>query len=120
MTPDDLPELLQLMLASVEQTLQKSTALDSTQVEMLAIEIVRDISEKVGGMQCYVPRNVAFQRHARYQGIWRDFDGRNHAALAIKYGMSTQWVYQVIKRLKANSASNQFSPPLDEQSPSEK
>ncbi|MBK7352658.1 MAG: hypothetical protein IPJ05_02705 [Nitrosomonas sp.] len=33
---------------------------------------------------------------------WDDFDGHNHNQLAAKYKISVQWVYTIVKRMRAS------------------
>lgn len=48
----------------------------------------------------YVPTTdlVSLQQH--YARIWQDFNGRNHNDLAIKYHLSVQRVYAIIKEMR--------------------
>ncbi|HEL5982467.1 TPA: DNA-binding protein, partial [Escherichia coli] len=37
--------------------------------------------------------------------IFREFNGRNHHELARKFGVSLQWVYSVVKRVRKEEIS---------------
>lgn len=105
-TASQMPEIHGAILASVERTLSKSSALDPTQVRLISIEVVRNIASDIGGVECYIPKSVvAINTNERYDALWNDFTGHNHPALAVKYGMSIAWVYQCIARIR--EAKNQ-------------
>jgi Mor family transcriptional regulator len=48
----------------------------------------------------YVPTPSRQGWQDRHDRIWQEFNGRNHAELAAKYRVSTQWVYQVVKHMR--------------------
>ncbi|MEH5865258.1 Mor transcription activator family protein, partial [Escherichia coli] len=41
----------------------------------------------------------------RDREIFREFNGRNHHELARKFGVSLQWVYSVVKRVRKEEIS---------------
>lgn len=99
-TQQPTPGVIASILGSVERTLLKSSALDQTQVRLIATEITRNIVSDIGGCEYYIPKNINVQTNERYNALWDDFTGNNHHALAVKYGMSITWVYQCIARIR--------------------
>lgn len=51
--------------------------------------------------QClYVPTSDKAALHERYEAIWGDFNGRNHAELAVKYRLSLQQIYTITNHMR--------------------
>lgn len=52
----------------------------------------------------YVPTPAREQARQRYDAIWRDFSGHNHVDLSLKYHLSVQQVYAIIKTMRKKAA----------------
>jgi len=78
-----------------------------------ALEIVDHIRKTYGGETLYFPKGQELDATLRHHSIYKEFNGKNHASLAKKYGVSTQWVYAVIKeidkRLKTKVQPDMFT-----------
>lgn len=48
----------------------------------------------------YVPTGYHADAEVRYQAIWAEFNGRNHAELSIKHRLSLQRVYEIVKHMR--------------------
>ena len=77
-----------------------------------ALNIAKAIQRRFGGGLVYIPLGKAYLRERRDAGILKDFDGRNHAELARRYGVTVSTVYEVLKHASKNNA------PADRQCPS--
>ena len=55
------------------------------------------ISHYWGGRMTYLPRNDKLRTALRDNQIWRLFKGDNITALAIKFGLTDQQIYNIIK-----------------------
>ncbi|WP_117105287.1 Mor transcription activator family protein, partial [Klebsiella pneumoniae] len=53
-----------------------------------------------GGQNVYFPMGMVWKVSQRDREIFLEFDGRNHHELARKFGVSLQWVYSVVKRVR--------------------
>ncbi|MDT4884111.1 Mor transcription activator family protein [compost metagenome] len=49
----------------------------------------------------YIPKGVSIQASKLHQQIYDDWTGHNHHEVATKHGVSVQYVYRVIKRMRA-------------------
>lgn len=48
----------------------------------------------------YIPTGYHADAEQRFDAIWADFTGRNHAELSIKYRISLQRVYEIVKFMR--------------------
>ncbi|MEN1655852.1 Mor transcription activator family protein, partial [Pseudomonas aeruginosa] len=53
----------------------------------------------------YFPMGMVWKVSQRDREIFREFNGRNHHELARKFGVSLQWVYSVVKRVRKEEIS---------------
>lgn len=51
------------------------------------------------GLNVYIPKGQysAVMNTARNNLIRKEFNGANHTELAMKYGVSLQWIYKIVK-----------------------
>jgi Mor family transcriptional regulator len=54
-----------------------------------------------GGQLVYIPRHLPGELDRRDLAIAEQFRGDNHAELARENGLSVQWVYRILKRVRA-------------------
>ena len=87
-TMDDIPENYRQVAAAI------------------GIEAAVKLSRAFGGLACYVPQVEALLRKKRDAAIRRAFNGRNHRALAVKYGLTEVWIRDIVDR-KASPADQQ-------------
>lgn len=70
-----------------------------------------------GGQGVYFPQGLTLKLSKRYLKIYEEFTGFNHSELAMKYKVSVQWIYSIIKRVhKEQVALRQrdiFEQPVD-------
>lgn len=99
--PQKMPELLTDLASRAQKILVEKADMDTTLAEHVSFEIAREMAENWGGQSIYVPKGHEMQLHSRDEQVWDDFDGHNHNQLAAKYKISVQWVYTIVKRMRA-------------------
>jgi Mor family transcriptional regulator len=99
--PQKMPDLLVDMAARVQKILMEKAGIEKALAEHIGFEISREMAEAWGGHQVYMPKGLDMLLHSRDLQIWEDFNGRNHAVLSKKYGISMVWVYAIVKRMRA-------------------
>lgn len=65
--------------------------------KVIGIENLLAVTDLIGGDTVYIMRREALTRSVRNQLIAEEFDGGNYTDLAKKYGVTTQWVRQIVK-----------------------
>ena len=68
--------------------------------ESTSVEITMLFAHLWGGQVIYVPKGVLIQASKMHQKIFDDWTGRNHHEVAKKYGVSVQYVYRIVKRMR--------------------
>lgn len=92
------PELLSDLAKHTEITVKKILCADEEAAIRVGQAVAIAISELWGGQNVYIPRAVSLFATERDRQIWHEFNGRNHAALAKKFGVSMQWIYKIVDR----------------------
>jgi len=64
--------------------------------EAIGIEAYREIIRMYAGTLMYVPTVDAVTRKTRDSLICEEYNGHNQRALALKYGISEQWVRSIV------------------------
>ncbi|MGE5494599.1 MAG: Mor transcription activator family protein [Burkholderiales bacterium] len=64
--------------------------------EAIGIEAYRQIIRMYAGTMLYVPTVDAITRKTRDILICKEYNGHNQRALALKYGISEQWVRSIV------------------------
>lgn len=72
----------------------------------VANELMFQISQHWGGQLIYVVKDNKFLADRRDVEIYRAFDGQNHAELAQQYGLTTPYIYRIIKRMSEMERQN--------------
>lgn len=93
-------DILSDSLAPTADLLKEMMGLSVEQAEIVATEIVVLYSHLWGGQLAYFPKTPAVILSQRNQQLYDDFNGRNHAEVAAKYGLSVQAVYRIVKRIR--------------------
>ncbi len=68
--------------------------------EGIAINLISATCQNFGGMQFYLGRGTALERHLRNLRIWHDFTGDNVPELIKKYDVSYSQVYRLIAMMR--------------------
>jgi Mor family transcriptional regulator len=91
--PDPYPDTLAELARLIHDQLQSKMGEDAGPQALLIVEALR---RELGGSLIYIPKDTARARRRRDDAIVREFTGRNHDALARKYGVSTLHVYRIL------------------------
>lgn len=111
------PELLSDLATHATDILKEVGKISQDEAEALAWAITDRIAEHWGGQNLYIPRGCILGVEKEHLDIFNDFNGHNHAELAMKYKKSVIWIYAVIKRVKkqlmAQRQGGLFDPPTN-------
>lgn len=97
----EMPELLKDLADKTAKILQDRIEIDPDLAAHVGSELARSIAESWGGQTVYVPQALGMFAHERDERIYSEFNGTNHAELARKYQISMQWVYSIVKKMRA-------------------
>lgn len=62
----------------------------------IAIEQVLTAVEQIGGHQLYIPRGTKRTQTSKAEAIRSEFNGRNHAELAVRHGITAMRIRQIV------------------------
>lgn len=99
MADERIPELVADLEDQIADCLKRDLILDKHKAKELAVKVARHITDNWGGQLIYIPKNTLGRISDRDMEVYRDFDGRNHAALAKKYGLTMQHIYRIVKEV---------------------
>lgn len=89
------PELLRELAGIVSRHLV-ACDLDTQRAEAIAESTAEEVREHFGGQIVYIAKGTSIKTRQRWQRMWDDFTGHNHAELAMSYGMGVHGVYRVL------------------------
>lgn len=101
------PEMLKDLAALIAESAAKDYAMPTGKSKQLGIDVAMRIADEWGGIMVYIPTASGIKISLRDMQIYRRFNGYNHDALAKEYGVSVQWVYQVLKRVRKQQQDKQ-------------
>ena len=78
-------------------------------INAIGIEAAIKLSRALGGLEIYIPKIDMVERLQRNQRILEEFNGSNHAVLALRYKLSENQIRIIIRRAKAKSNSSKLS-----------
>lgn len=99
MADERVPELVADLEDVIAACLKRDLMLESCQAKEMAIRIARHVTDNWGGQLIYIPKNHIGRVSERDMQVYRDFNGRNHAALAAKYQLTMQQIYRIVKEV---------------------
>lgn len=82
---------------------------DQDKAENFAKEITIRVAFDWGGQNLYIPYDLAGRLLSRNQVMYSEFTGGNASELAQKYGISVQQVHRIIKAMRAERTTKQYS-----------
>lgn len=95
------PELLTSLAAHTSALLLEHRVCGAAAAELIGMELAMKMAGDWGGQNIYVPSGLVLKLTPIYVEIYGKFTGHNQSALAREYGMSVQWIYQIVKRMRA-------------------
>ena len=99
MAKERVAELLADLVDKVAEELQQK-GIDKTTAEEIGNSVARRIASEWGGCNLYIPRGLLWGIDERDLEIFDKFDGSNHFELAKEYGLSVQWIYRLVERVR--------------------
>ena len=100
MLPESAPEGAVLLYEAAEAALVDVLGIERERASQAAYDIIRRILEACGGEYFYVPKDIRLAAHERDIKIWQSFTGHNHRELAREHGVTVQYVYQILARMR--------------------
>ncbi|MFP1892808.1 Mor transcription activator family protein [Lonsdalea quercina] len=94
------PELLVELAQHTSNILHEAVDMDTCTADQIGEAVASRMMQVWGGQNVYFPMGMAWRVSQRDQEIFNDFNGKNHHDLARKYGVSLQWIYSVVKRVR--------------------
>ncbi|MFE8103594.1 Mor transcription activator family protein [Brenneria goodwinii] len=94
------PELLVELAQHTASTIKEVVEIDSAIADQIGEAVANRMMQVWGGQNVYFPMGMAWKVSQRDRVIFHEFNGRNHHELARKFGVSLQWVYSVVKRVR--------------------
>lgn len=101
--PESYPQLL-TELAEVVAAVLAENDLDADRCTAIAATVVDQVADLYGGQVIYVPKAARQKTHRRWQQMWDQFTGHNHADLARKFGMGVHGVYKALAVMRHEHA----------------
>ncbi|EOD4106629.1 Mor transcription activator family protein [Yersinia enterocolitica] len=94
------PELLVELAQHTATTVREIIEIDIAVADQIGEAVANRMMQAWGGQNVYFPMGMVWKVSQRDREIFLEFDGRNHHELARKFGVSLQWIYSVVKRVK--------------------
>ncbi|MDX5630371.1 MULTISPECIES: Mor transcription activator family protein [unclassified Brenneria] len=94
------PELLVELAQHTASTIKEVVEIDTDIADQIGEAVANRMMQVWGGQNVYFPMGMAWKVSQRDLEIFHKFNGRNHHELARKFGVSLQWVYSVVKRVR--------------------
>nr|WP_113866244.1 Mor transcription activator family protein [Brenneria salicis]NMN91595.1 Mor family transcriptional regulator [Brenneria salicis ATCC 15712 = DSM 30166]RBP63066.1 Mor family transcriptional regulator [Brenneria salicis ATCC 15712 = DSM 30166]RLM30779.1 DNA-binding protein [Brenneria salicis ATCC 15712 = DSM 30166] len=94
------PELLVELAQHTASTIKEVVEIDTAIADQIGEAVANRMMQVWGGQNVYFPMGMAWKVSQRDLEIFHEFNGRNHHELARKFGVSLQWVYSVVKRVR--------------------
>ena len=95
-----LPDHYPPILADIAHLLRARLGqhLPDTSAETLAMACTEDLGLTFSGCQIYIPKQDSVKRAQRDAAIASAFNGRNHAGLARRFGLTVTQIYDILAR----------------------
>ena len=94
------PELLVELAQHTSETVREIIDIEPAIADQIGQAVANRMMQVWGGQNVYFPMGMVWKVSQRDREIFREFNGRNHHELARKFGVSLQWVYSVVKRVR--------------------
>ncbi|HFI2258486.1 TPA: Mor transcription activator family protein, partial [Escherichia coli] len=99
------PELLVELAQHTSETVREIIDIEPATADQIGQAVANRMMQVWGGQNVYFPMGMVWKVSQRDREIFREFNGRNHHELARKFGVSLQWVYSVVKRVRKEEIS---------------
>ncbi|WP_432719889.1 DNA-binding protein [Jeongeupia wiesaeckerbachi] len=95
------PELLVDLALHTAAALVELAGVEGARAEQLGREVADRMAGHWGGQNIYFPMGLSYKLSQRDRSIYDKFNGTNQSDLAREFGVSLQWVYKIIKAVRA-------------------
>ena len=93
MADERVPELV----TDLEDQMSACLCSELPMLDKTQAKVVRFITDNWGGQLIYIPKNHIGKVSERDQQVYREFNGKNHAALSKKFALTVQQIYRIVK-----------------------
>ncbi|SNS06294.1 Mor transcription activator family protein [Humidesulfovibrio mexicanus] len=90
-------ELLRDFADKLAKQVQDELGISAAKAKAFAEDAAGRLADDWGGQTVYLPMDMIGRRSTRNKQIYREFNGDNQSELALKYGLSRQCIYRIIK-----------------------
>lgn len=94
------PELLVELAQHTANILSEIIEIDPVLADQIGEAVANRMMQVWGGQNVYFPMGLVWRVSMRDREIFNEFNGKNHHELARKFGVSVQWIYSVVKRVR--------------------
>lgn len=91
---------------------KKELKIPRARAEEFGADVADDIAEVWGGQNFYIPMDMIAKARSRDEELYDEFTGDNHNELALKYGLSVQHVYRIVRRVRERRSVKQHALPF--------
>jgi Mor family transcriptional regulator len=98
--PDGYPEICADLMLQIELQLKRD-GIDPDKASVIAFNTAEHVRKHWGGSMIYIARGMHFNALQWQKDMYAKFNGKNHEELAHEYKVSVQYVYQVVKLMRA-------------------
>lgn len=102
-------ELMQDLADKVSELAQSMLGIPGPRAKVFATEVAGAIADDWGGQSVYIPMEMVGRLSERNLKIYREFTGNNVPELAMRYKLSVQQIYVIIKVQRDLHAPKQLS-----------
>lgn len=88
---DRIADLLQ---TDIQTAIEESLCVEAGSAKVIASDVFKRLQTNWGGKELYIP---ARNTDLRNQAIRSQFNGKNHAEVCKRYGISLRHLYRIIK-----------------------
>lgn len=97
MAKNKIAELLSDVSTKVSSMASTMPGISEQAASELGPRVASLLASDWGGLNLYIPRNLAANLERRNAEIYSDFTGDNVQDLALKYRVSAQHIYQIVR-----------------------
>ncbi len=101
-SPEDYyPEFLRDLAERIARHLVDTEVCTPEKSAAIGRSLADQVCDDWQGQVVNVPKAALYKVRVRWNQMWEEFNGSNHADLARKYGMGVKQVYKVLKHMQA-------------------
>jgi Mor family transcriptional regulator len=98
--PEGYPEACADLLQQTAVRLQEE-GIDPDRAHEIAFKVAEHMRQHWGGSLIYFAKGAHFEALQWQKEMYAEFNGTNHEQLAKKYNVAVQYIYQIVKLMRA-------------------